>query len=266
MNKIIAFGIAFTLAASSAFAAVQPKKQLSDEEIAAKRAAHQKMLMEKHGGLIRQNGTPSGKIVVVNGQNKVATADFEKAGESATSRIKGLVSFEDGEAADVKTATALKANAKADFAIFIVDNPELPMSLIATEAQWAICNIAPLKDGVKDDLQLKLRAQAEFMRVFGILCGGASSQFQASRIMNGIAKPSDLDGVTPELPVDILTKFTPYLSSRGLKPERLTIYRKACQEGWAPQPTNSFQKAVWDEVHALPTKPIKIKYDAKKGE
>ena len=35
MKKIIAFGIAFTLAASSAFAAVQPKKQLSDEEIAA---------------------------------------------------------------------------------------------------------------------------------------------------------------------------------------------------------------------------------------
>lgn len=265
MNKIIAFAAAVTMVATSVLAA-EPQKQLSEEEIAAKRAAHQKMLMEKHGGLIRQNGTPSGRIVVLNGQKSVASADLEKAAGSATSRIKGLVSFVDGEAADVKSAAALKAKAKADFAIFIVDDPDLPMSLLATEAQWAICNVAPLKDGVKDDLQLKLRAQAEFMRVFGILCGGASSQFQASRIMNGIAKPSDLDGVTPELPVDILTKFTPYLTTRGLKPEKMTIYRKACQEGWAPQPTNSFQKAVWDEVHALPTKPIKIKYDAKKGE
>jgi hypothetical protein len=34
----------------------------------------------------------------------------------------------------------------------------------------------------------------------------------------------------------------------GIKPARMTTYRKACEEGWAPMPTNSVQKAIWDEV------------------
>jgi len=30
----------------------------------------------------------------------------------------------------------------------------------------------------------------------------------------------------------------------------LVPYRKACEEGWAPMPTNAIQKAIWDEVKA----------------
>ena len=43
-------------------------------------------------------------------------------------------------------------------------------------------------------------------------------------------------------------------------------YLVAVQEGWAPQPTNDVQKAIWDKVHALPTEPIKIKPEEKKTE
>ena len=47
---------------------------------------------------------------------------------------------------------------------------------------------------------------------------------------------------------------------------RRTVYRKACEEGWAPQPTNDVQKAIWDKVHAMPTEPLKIKPETKKQE
>ena len=49
-------------------------------------------------------------------------------------------------------------------------------------------------------------------------------------------------------------------------PGKRSVYRKACEEGWAPAPTNDVQKAIWDKVHAMPTEPIKIKPETKKTE
>ena len=68
------------------------------------------------------------------------------------------------------------------------------------------------------------------------------------------------------LPVDVIKRFGPYLEGYGVNPEKIVSYRKACEEGWAPQPTNDFQKAVWDDVHAMPSEPIKIKPEEKKTE
>ena len=45
----------------------------------------------------------------------------------------------------------------------------------------------------------------------------------------------------------------------GIKRIRWLTYRDACQRGVAPEPANAEQKAIWDEVHAIPTEPIKIK-------
>ena len=41
-------------------------------------------------------------------------------------------------------------------------------------------------------------------------------------------------------------------------------HKKACQEGWAPAPTNDVQKAIWEKVHAIPDKPMTIEFDPKK--
>ena len=52
------------------------------------------------------------------------------------------------------------------------------------------------------------------------------------------------------------------LNALGFKPRRRLTYRRACQEGWAPAPTNEFQKAVWEQVKADkergPANPITI--------
>ena len=50
----------------------------------------------------------------------------------------------------------------------------------------------------------------------------------------------------------------------GITPWYQTTYHKAVEEGWAPAPTNEYQKAIWDKVHAMPTAPIKIKPETKK--
>ena len=55
------------------------------------------------------------------------------------------------------------------------------------------------------------------------------------------------------------------LVSTKTVPQEVTTYKKACQEGWAPNPTNEWQQAIWDETRQLPTKPIKIEFDKAKG-
>ena len=50
--------------------------------------------------------------------------------------------------------------------------------------------------------------------------------------------------------------------ARAITPVPRTTYRRACYEGWAPAPTNEFQKAIWEKVKADrergPTTPITI--------
>ena len=50
-----------------------------------------------------------------------------------------------------------------------------------------------------------------------------------------------------------------------MKMVKIGTYRQACQEGWAPAPKNDEQKAIWNQVHAIPDKPIKIEFDPKRG-
>ena len=66
------------------------------------------------------------------------------------------------------------------------------------------------------------------------------------------------------LPLDIIQRFKEYMEAFCVSPAEYVPYRKAVIEGWASSPTNEYQKAVWDKVHAMPTAPIKIKPETKK--
>ena len=49
--------------------------------------------------------------------------------------------------------------------------------------------------------------------------------------------------------------------ARGITPIYRTTYRQACIEGWAPAPTNDFQKAIFErdksDKERGPTKPTR---------
>ena len=164
----------------------------------------------------------------------------------------------------ITCAGEVKKKLKADFAIFIVDNKVLPPSLIAVESQWAILNVGALQTNGANEEIVRIRARNEFSRVFSILCGAFCSQYPAP-LMNLVTDLSDLDLCLAAPPGDVGTRVKGYLEKRGVQAERKVLYRKAVQEGWASAPTNKFQQAVWDEVHAAPKNPIRIEYDPKKG-
>ena len=225
------------------------------------RAEHKAAVVARVGGLLPRPGTPSGRIAIINAQRVVPVDEFKATYAKNTGRFKGVDHWAETEDAGIGTAAAEKKRLNAQFAIFIVNSKTLPMSLIAPEECWAIMNVRPLAEGNADKGPTAHRARNEFARVLGILLGGVSSQFP-SAIMNSVSRPSDLNGCTDELPVDVTAKIPLYLEKRGVKGVRLTSYQRACQEGWAPPPTNDVQKAIWEKIKAEkergPTNPITI--------
>ena len=256
--KNLNIAIGTVLLAGCVFAAETVKKEdLSKLPKAQRIARRDKIVMEKNGGFVTVKGTPSGSVVVLNAQKQVTTDNFEITKSRSFSRLDGLVKIVDGEAATVATAADLKKKYKADFIVFVVDDKALPPSLVAPEARWGIVNVAGLEPGAATPEMVRIRTRNEFARVFSMTCGGYASQFQAP-LMNLVKTVDDLDNCLADVPVDVSARVISYLNICGIKPEQKVTYRRACQEGWAAQPTNKFQKAVWDEVHKLPTKPLKL--------
>ena len=82
-------------------------------------------------------------------------------------------------------------------------------------------------------------------------------------VAGGISNISDLDKITDyRLPIDISNRLRFYMKPIGVEPGFVTTYRSACVHGWAPTPTNDYQKAVWEEVRSEkergPAKGLKI--------
>ena len=154
---------------------------------------------------------------------------------------------------------------EGELSLYVIDDENLPISLIAPEECWAFVNVAPLAKGRGEKRQfLEARVRKELARVASILFGGIGST-NPGNILSSIKSADDLD-VFPndKLPADALNRCFGFLRLLGVRQYHYVSYRRACQEGWAPAPTNDIQKAIWDEVHKVPEKPIKITYDKDK--
>ena len=84
-----------------------------------------------------------------------------------------------------------------------------------------------------------------------------------------IKSVQDLDVIQVERPCpEPFNKMIDGAKTFGIEPIRMATYRIACEEGWAPAPTNDVQKAIWEKVKADkergPTNPIKIEPPKKK--
>ena len=228
------------------------------------RKAYGLQMREKNtGGFIRKRDALPGKVYVFNAQKSIPEKTFDES-------IKGVFKLmkcpyevrEIGDKVGVSTAGDILASQKAEVGVFIVDEAEnkVPM-LVAPESRWAIVNVAALKTDNPKPAFFEARANKELVRAILYVCGGANSQYPDS-LMRAIVKPADLDKIpSANPPLDVVSRSFAYLPQFGISPNAYTTYRKACQEGWAPAPTNEYQKAIWDKIHAPPEKPLTIPYD-----
>lgn len=249
--------VALTLITSVAFAADVAADKTAQDEKAAKRAASRQKALERSGGLIDRPS--AGKVAIVNCQTKYPKAKIEQHIQDLRDALR--VNFVLTDGAPIAAATALsRAAAKPDgasVALYLADDAGLPISLYAMEGQWCIVNFSALNES---------QCEKEFVRGASLVLGCAMSQSKSSP-MQTVATLKDFDRViSTDISFDSLGGILTNMENLGITQSRKTSYRKACMEGWAPAPTNDYQKVIWEEIHAKPTNPIKIKFDPKKGE
>ncbi len=201
--------------------------------------------------------------------NKVADNFLEVKGSR-----KGLISFVNNqkrlpEAEIIKVCNYLQETLKCNVGIGktpetsviveIVDDPGKPTLAAYPEEFRATVNIAKLSVGLKGDAVNRFfasRCRKEILRGFCYSCGCGGSQFP-NNIM-AIKQIRDLDLCGEFIPGDTVAALFPRLQSVGVTPTAYVTYARACREGWAPAPANPKQQKIWDRIHQLPTKPIKI--------
>ena len=165
-------------------------------------------------------------------------------------------------------ANAFKTDANPAV-ILITDTESRPTLAIYPEDAVGVVNAARLKDA--DAAKYKVRLAKEVWRAMALSLGGFAMTAPNGRIVKSILSPAystkDLDAMAAKsLSPHQCNAIYESVAAIGLQAAKPVSYKMACRQGWAPAPTNSIQKAIWDEVHALPSNPIKIKPETKKQE
>ena len=250
--------------------ATQPKADAAQQDAARKARNEQKMRYT--GGRVEKPGVAKGWVALVDLQNQCPENELVRAGKRMrgysdchTTYVKGSEAL--AKVAPLKLGEAALKETGANIAVILVASDELPPMMVAPEARWAIVNVNALKKNLPEgDLGKALfngRCRKEAMRAFSIACGGSGSQYIGT-VVNA-ATPEELDKLDEAIPLDNVLAYNNFLGKIGVKKRYVTTYRHACMEGWAPAPTNDYQKAVWDEFHTLPTKPMVIEPESKKS-
>ena len=217
----------------------------------AKKAERRHRMLVATGGMAEKPGI--GKIVVVNAQTKVSKSAIQSIVDKLVQQTKFNVEIVDG-----KYAMYVRPEGAAA-AVVLADEPSLPLSVVAVENLWGLVNVSKLGDNKTES-----RFAKEFIRVTTLAFGSALSRFTGSPLSSAVNAEMLDRYPTENYTYDCQQAILKNLCNLGMAPRLRTSYKKACEEGWATAPTNEFQKAIWDKVHAMPTEPIKIKPETKK--
>lgn len=150
----------------------------------------------------------------------------------------------------------------AALTIFYEGGADDPIESVFPMERFALVNIAPYK--TNDKVVFRHRMNAVLWRAFVFTAGGISTgTFDC--VMKNVTGVKGVDALTAPVasPVFVQGIVNAAQKDFGFAMCRRGTYERACQEGWAPAPTNDLQKAIWERVRALPDKPIKIEFDPK---
>lgn len=210
------------------------------------------------GGVLKVWPKDHGLFVVVNAQERIPSSVVEKSVERLASAFNIDVRCQKGAAPEIKEIPALISTLEAKGAIWVVDDSAYPISIAATENNWGILNVAQFSvdadDSVRDDRFAKYA-----MRLFANINGASDSPMMPACVMKQAVGLRGVDALQcSDYSPEAFGKVSSFLELAGYKQCLTGTYYDACEEGWAPAPTNDVQKSIWDKVHQLPTKPIRI--------
>ena len=270
MKKLMFAALAALIASATALAAPKqaatppPGEPRKSMPLAERKALAQRRILERTGGYVVKQGA-HGKVVFVNGQDKVPVDVIEKQTKLLSELLSVVIEIAPGKPTFAFGDVPVKREElKAPALIFFVDDPALAETmLVAPESGWALVNFAALANDGAAQATLNKRAVRETWRSFAMLLGAADSN-EPKCIMRPVNKLRDLDAMYAEsFCPEPLDKIVSHLKAMGIDASQRVTYRQACEEGWAPAPTNEFQKAIWERIKAehaeTPANPLLIK-------
>ena len=151
---------------------------------------------------------------------------------------------------------------KALMVVVVIGNEaKLPALSVFPEERIGIVNADRLKGG-KDPAAQEMRVAKEIWRAMGFI-GGVGFSAQENDMMQPYYTLDEIDtNMHPYIQPMNMAKMQKMWKRFGVKKARRIPYIVACKEGWAPTPTNEYQKAIWEQVKVDkergPTNPIKI--------
>lgn len=149
--------------------------------------------------------------------------------------------------------------------MLVVDDPKLPITVIAPDRRWSILNIAPLKADSPTSEKLFERFTKVYWGAIARTLGAGNSSYPGC-VLVPFSNVRELDAIKALRPCpEPFNKMLETGVAYGMKKLSIASYRTACEQGWASAPTNDVQKAIWNEVHSVPKNPMKIEFDPKKG-
>lgn len=166
---------------------------------------------------------------------------------------------------DLKRIPAELKGLGANGGIYFINDPSLPISLAAAEDGWGVLNVAPIISDSPDSEKLNKRLQKLINRLFANIHGIADPIMMPACVTKPAIGLAGIDAlICTTFSPEANSKITAYLHKAGYKQRKVGTYYDACEEGWAPPPTNEVQKKIWDKVHKLPTKPLVILPESKR--
>lgn len=228
------------------------------DAFAKTRAEREADLYRQTGGLVRRPGTGAGRFVFVNAQG---CRHGDLLAESAALLERDLaveIVVTNG------TFSLARPRVFGEATLYFVRDEALPTLLAAPEDRWVAVNTAHLGGADVKPAFLHARTKKEISRGLALLGGAFRSQFERT-VTDCVTEPRQLDRIAEAaLPFDVCVRIQSYVKGLGIRPYGRATYLDACYEGWAPQPTNEFQRAIWNKVHKIPDRPLTIEYDPKK--
>lgn len=210
----------------------------------------ERMLRETGGPVVTPETGPW--IAIINAQDKVDPAFYVKEVEHARNVFRYPL-HSTTSTNDWRVAAKAEVAGGAAFAVVVGDLPDEASIVVLPSDQVALVNVAPLASSDAD--VFNSRFHKEFLRGLAYAFGLGDST-SAISIMKPVRSLEALDALKgTQLGPDSLALSMRLARERGMTLLRKVPYRRAVEEGWAPAPTNEYQRAVWNEIHSKTNAP-----------
>lgn len=228
--------------------------------------ARDERVLKKTGGFLQQ--AAEGPLMMLLDTRKKERLTIDEVGrvyKLATHLDVKIAKEERKEKSPLQFAQEKMAGEKPLMLIAVVEDcAELPALSVFPEERIGIVNADKLQGG--DDPSVpEMRVSKEMWRAIGFV-GGIGFSPAENDIMQPYYTLKELDDNRyPFIQPMNMAKMQRMHKRFGVKKARRIPYRVAVLEGWAPAPTNDYQKAIWEEVKKAPQNPMKIEFDPKQG-